>query len=487
MKKKIILTAVYILGLVAVSLSVFGIYYGWSQTLPHIYSNTYYAALVDKINLLETHKDDKKIILVGGSNVAFGFDSKKLEEEFPEYKVINFGLYANLGTKIMMDLSKPYINKGDMVFLLPETNEQSMSLYFSPLSTWKAIEDKQEVLNLLPEGNQKFMRGNYISFIQEKTKYTEPIPGSGIYQRKNFNKHMDFEFLIDEISQRTQNQMSQRYDPTMPIDYSKPLFDSEFVSYTNEYNDFINKKSANLYFGFCPINEMSISNYDEEDAINYYWNIKESLNCAVIGNPVEYHIEPNYFFDSNFHLNDAGATLRSKLFSDDIYRDVLRVDKESNIVVPEKPNFPDIDIGRDSESVKYFEYVENMTGYTITGVKGEYIHSKTLEIPEFLGGKSFNMIGENCFSQCDNLTTLVLPKTITSLMNRVFANNYKLSSIKLLHADPSKIQVDYQGGMTEGVIDDFKIYVPEEGRLSYMTDYYWSAYSSYFVGYQNEN
>ena len=100
-----------------------------------------------------------------------------------------------------------------------------------------------------------------------------------------------------------------------------------------------------------------------------------------------------------------------------------------------------------------------------------------------LNGKSFNTIAENAFANCDKITSLTLPKTITSLMNGAFANSYKLASIEILYSDPSKIQVDYQGGMTNGVVDGFKIYVPNEGKLAYMTDYYWSVYSSYFIGY----
>lgn len=483
MKKKIILTISYTLGLIAIPASVFGGYYGWSKSLPNVYTNTYYAALVDKVNLLETHKDDQKIILVGGSNVAFGFNSEKLEEEFPEYKVINFGLYANLGTKIMMDLAKPYINSGDMVFLLPETNEQSLSLYFSPINTWKAIEDKQGIYKLLPEDNQKFMRGNYMPFIKEKKKYKEAIPGAGIYQRANFNKYMDFEYVIDDISQRLQNQMSQKYDPTMTLDYSKLQFDPEFVNYTNEYNTYIEGKEAKLYFGFSPINEMALSNYKEADAVRYYWDLREALDCDVIGNPIEYHIEPNYFFDSNFHLNDAGAILRTKLLANDIYRDIYKIAKISDIETPDKPDYPDIIIGEDSESAKYFNYEENVTGYTLLSIKSEYLDLDNIEIPEFLNGKPFNLIAENCFKDTINLEQITLPKTITALSNGAFANNHQLKAVKLLYSDPSKIQVDYTGRMTTGVKEKFKILIPIEGYSAYITDYYWGAYTNYFKTY----
>ena len=61
--------------------------------------------------------EGKKIVIVGGSSVAFGFDSQKIEQAFPGYKVVNFGLYADLGTKVMLDLSEDHISEGDIVIV----------------------------------------------------------------------------------------------------------------------------------------------------------------------------------------------------------------------------------------------------------------------------------------------------------------------------------------------------------------------------------
>ncbi len=481
--KKAVKLLIYLVGIVIVVIGVFGSYLLWSFSLPAIYENTYYAALVDKVDLLERHKSDKKIILIGGSNVAFGFNSGLLESEFPEYKVINFGLYANLGTKLMMDLAKDYIGAGDKVFLIPETNKQSMSLYFSPVNTWKAIETQMSLYKKLPADNKELMRGNYFAYINEKKSFKEVLPGTGIYQRNNFNEYMDFEYIEEGESLRVQNQMAQRFDPTMLIDYSSALFDYEFFDYANDYNYYVNKQGAKMYFAFCPINALAITNYNEADITNFYWDLRAYLDFPVIGNPFDYHIAANYFFDSNFHLNDAGAILRTRILANDIYRDVLKKEIEASIAIPEVPKFPDVVMGEDSEETKYFNYKENETGYTLTSIKTEYLHLDTIVLPKFLNGKTFNTIGTGCFEHSENLEILVLPKTITVLENGSFKNNHKLMSVKILYDDPTKIQVDYLGGVTEGVLEGFKILVPEHSRLNFMTDYYWSAYSAYFEGY----
>ena len=40
--------------------------------------------------------------------------------------VVNFGLYANLGTKLMLDLSRSGIGAGDVIVVAPEMNEQTL-------------------------------------------------------------------------------------------------------------------------------------------------------------------------------------------------------------------------------------------------------------------------------------------------------------------------------------------------------------------------
>ena len=484
MKKKLALVIGFPLLVAAVVCSVFGGYYLWSTTLPNVYENTYYAALVDKFDYLKSKADKKKIVLVGGSNVAFGFNSELLEKEFPEYDVVNFGLYAGLGTKIMMDLALPFVGEGDMVFLIPETNSQSMSLYFSPVSTWKAIETERGIYDYLPSDNQSSMQGNYFNYINEKKEFSEPIPGSGIYQRKNFNDHFDFEYLDDEgNSLRSQNTMSQHYDPSMTIDFKSELLNESFSKYANEYNRLVAQKGAKLYFEFSPMNELGVENADLESLSNFYWLLRESFDFPVIGNPEEYVIDPHYFFDSNFHLNDAGAIYRTKILADDIYRDIFSLAKTSSIIVPDEPPYPDIIIGEDSESVKYFELSENKTGYTLSKVKDEYSNLENLGIPMYFNGKIINMVGANCFSNCTNLQEIILPKTITSISNGAFANVYKLDTVVLLYSDPNKITVDFTGGLVEGTLDTFKFLVPESGYSAYATDYYWGPYNKYIETY----
>ena len=129
MKKRVIKLLCFIL----ILLLPFVVLFMTTELIENQYRHTFVAELEDKCDLLE-ETEGKKIIFVGGSSLPFGLRSDLIEQEINGYSVVNFGLYATLGTKVMMDLSKINIGRGDIVVLAPELNEQTYSLYFNPVS-----------------------------------------------------------------------------------------------------------------------------------------------------------------------------------------------------------------------------------------------------------------------------------------------------------------------------------------------------------------
>ena len=87
------------------------------------FSKLFTAELYDKVERLDSIKEPK-IVIVSGSSAAFGLDSKLLEDTLG-MPVVNFGLYASIGTKAMMDLSRKSIRK---LFVLSLQIEPSTSI-----------------------------------------------------------------------------------------------------------------------------------------------------------------------------------------------------------------------------------------------------------------------------------------------------------------------------------------------------------------------
>jgi hypothetical protein len=84
----------------------------------NIKNQAYLNSYTDKINQIKEHKE-KSIILIGGSNLAFGIDSRMLEDSLG-FRVINFGLQASLGLIYQIDKVEKYVKPNDIIILVPE-------------------------------------------------------------------------------------------------------------------------------------------------------------------------------------------------------------------------------------------------------------------------------------------------------------------------------------------------------------------------------
>ena len=79
------------------------------------YENGYCASLIDKVNRLKSI-NEPKIVLLGNSNLAFGIDSKMLEESM-NMPVVNMGLHGGDGNAFHEEMAKINVVSGDIYVL----------------------------------------------------------------------------------------------------------------------------------------------------------------------------------------------------------------------------------------------------------------------------------------------------------------------------------------------------------------------------------
>ncbi|MCA9793287.1 MAG: hypothetical protein KC910_15865 [Candidatus Eremiobacteraeota bacterium] len=78
----------------------------------------YFASVLDKTARLES-LPSPKVVLVGGSNVAYGFDSELLEQRLGR-PVVNMGIHAPFGLDYMLAEVESSLQPGDLVIVCPE-------------------------------------------------------------------------------------------------------------------------------------------------------------------------------------------------------------------------------------------------------------------------------------------------------------------------------------------------------------------------------
>lgn len=465
--------------------------------VPPVYNDTFVGELGDKYELLNS-TDEKKVVVIGGSSVAFGLDSAMMEEALGR-KVVNFGLYANLGTKLMLDLSKSNINEGDIIVIAPEMNSQTLSLYFNAETAIQAMDGNWGMLPYVGTDDYESLIGAMWKFAGDKLNYT--ITGtrpenSGAYQKQWFNKYGDNTF------DRPYNTMMST-SKTIALDFRTNANDNitsdyeQFIDYVNEYIAFCNRKGATVYFSFAPMNEAAMTDYNtSENVYNFYKNLCASLNCRVISDVTKCIMDEGYFFDSEFHLNNAGVKVRTAQLIDDITRE--RGDATvtlSRDEIPEPPGFAPMDIvGGDGENLFFILEQAERNGqpiWRVVGLNDSGLIQDTLKIPNNIDGIPVSVVSANAFAG-SLVKTVYLGENISVLDAGAFSGASSLTSVYLpaSKSDPGSVSVpnsmDPAGLATNGANAALKIYVPESGLEAFKSDYFWGDYSKFLAGYTPE-
>ncbi|MBR2461458.1 MAG: DUF4234 domain-containing protein [Clostridia bacterium] len=462
--------------------------------MPAVYDDTFVGELGDKYERLND-TDEPKLVVIGGSSVAFGLDSEMVKEHLG-MEVVNFGLYANLGTKLMIDLSKTNINKGDIIVIAPEMNSQTLSLYFNAETAIQAFDGNWWMLKNVDTGDYESIVGAMWKFSGEKLEYliTGKRPENvGAYQKEWFNEYGDNTFdrpynTMLSTSKNIELNFRVNTEDSITSDYE------QFVDYVNDYVSYCSRTGATVYFSFAPMNAAAMTDYNNSENIyNFYKNLCAALDCRVISDVNQYIMDEGYFFDSEFHLNNAGVTVRTAQLIDDIKREqgevTLTLSKND---IPEPPGYKPIDIvGGDEENFFFNLELTESNGqnvWSVVGLNDEGMVQKVLKIPNNVDGIPVVIVKANAFAG-SLAEVLYLGENIGVLDAGALGGSTALKSVYVPQSknDPAMISVpnsmDPAGLATMGASDSLKIYVNSQGLEAFKADYFWGDYNKHLEGY----
>ena len=269
----------------------------------------------------------------------------------------------------------------------------------------------------------------------------------------------------------------------MTIDLTPELLDPEFIDFVNQYTAYCKKLGATVYFSFPPMNTAAVSAANTEDTlIDFYRYLYEKLDCKVISNPNDYIIEENYFYDSNFHLNDSGVILRTSLLAHDLNR-ARGIASPITIAIPEAPERPvseTVLAEADALLATYFTFLEFGGGYAVNGVTEEGKQLDALTVPGSYAGKAVLAIEKDTFAGCEKLTRITINSNIVQLMDGAFAGCPRLAKIYINRDNAEGLAVG--DAAFEGVAKDSKLVLTsQEAFDSFVSDYFWSKYGEYMI------
>lgn len=270
---------------------------------PHDTGN-YLAASMDKYRLLHS-TESPKIILVGGSNLAFSVDSEKIEKRFG-LPVVNMGLHGDLGLRFMLNEAEPALGNGDIVLIFPEyelfykipldgySRELGSVIKFCP-DCVSGISTPGQIFNVAA-GFLQMAEGDILRSIKRPSKPEK------IYFRQAFNGRGD---LISHLKQ------ADNLPPNNHVAQIQIISPNLAINELNSFYLFASSVNARVYFIFpaIPINEY---NAQSEKFRAFYDLLTSELEIPILGKPQDFIYPEEYFYDTVYHMNRLGRDARTK-------------------------------------------------------------------------------------------------------------------------------------------------------------------------------
>jgi len=251
-------------------------------------------AIIDKHKHLAS-LNKPKIILLGGSNVMFGYDSKMLKEAFG-MDVQNMGFGASLGVSFLLNEVKTNIKKGDYIVLSTEyyldyEGNKNFQLY---------------IQDLFPEASKYIVYKNTFDFIRFNWNYrirkirnfllldllSKKSKHKDAYDRNSFNQYGD---LLDSVRSVQITTPLNDLSSQQQQDYSKE------IKVINQFITFAQKRGAMVVYKFPIICESQFK-VNKTQYLAFYNQLKQHLHAPLIDTPEDGVFPDSCFYDTVYHL-----------------------------------------------------------------------------------------------------------------------------------------------------------------------------------------
>ena len=258
-------------------------------------------------NELLQNTETPRIIFVGGSNLSFGLDSKRVQQELG-LNPVNTGLQAGIGLQYLLKNTLRYVEAGDIIVVVPEyslfyrdydqTSAVLLRLVFDVDRSGFKLLSYRQIINLLPYmpkySLSKFNPSEYWSNESE-----------GVYTVDSFNEYGD---SIAHWGKDKKN--------FAPYKKLSGKFNEKVVESLQDFEKALKTRQAELLITYPSFDEVSFDNCSEEiDAVQ---SALSEAGLRVMGTPERYRMPTKMMFDTAYHLNKDGVDLRTTRLIDDL-------------------------------------------------------------------------------------------------------------------------------------------------------------------------
>lgn len=289
----------------------------------HFYLNAvtpprYGPGMLTKTEALITTQDRNRVVVLSGSSSLHSIDSIQLMEALDnQYYVVNHGTNAGCSAAVYLEVFKNFMHEGDILVQAPEYSNEQLGSMAVPWKTYRECEMFYNIFRYLDARDYTFFAG-YAE--HQKTRQPMKATSYNIHNR-SYNEHGD----ITSTGKRDELN-SPNYTSNFNISYNTSILTDVRAAALNKRYDALREVGVTVYISFAPHNYNGLTKQAREPAHKtaFTQHVAKMLNSPVISDLNDYTLEGQYFWDSDWHTNNIGRTMRTEQLGKDLRAQLVK-------------------------------------------------------------------------------------------------------------------------------------------------------------------
>lgn len=281
------------------------------------YIESYFGCYPDKYDRLLSIKDKKKIVLYSGSSTRFGFDSAAIDKAFPDYEVVNMGVYAYTESLPQIEIIAPLLKEGDIVIVSPEfdTLETQFNIDRSiDYAFFAMAEANFDIISELNPSSYHSFFNAFGEFLRQR-RYMDHHPYESTPNSfdEDGNRINGSSYnLYGDYSLYRENNESRKSFGIRRAFFNKTYFPPSDIALFNDAMSRFKEKGATPYYDYSPRMDISLSDDSTPESIKELGEyLGKNIDMPFLSSIDECLIDPLYFFATDNHLSTEGVQKRT--------------------------------------------------------------------------------------------------------------------------------------------------------------------------------
>lgn len=269
----------------------------------------------DNMDRLILNADKKKLVFFSGCSFAYGVNSRTVDEEFNrEYVVFNMGMNGDINGAFQMEILINFIKEGDVFIHSPEQMSPSQLMYsfFSNSTMFVMTEGNYDLLALADFSNNGGVMRAFFDYLELKDETEECSYSDG--SNDDFNMYGDY-ICARPYDEQTENERDVTYSDNAYC-YEPSYLTEASIAKLAAFYDLITANGGKVLLSYAPVNVSARENGEiREKGLEFASKFEGMLGqygYYAISDVEDYMFSGRYFYDSDYHLNDLGAALRTE-------------------------------------------------------------------------------------------------------------------------------------------------------------------------------